>query len=233
LSVTAPGNLFKNEFIGDMRFPEGLIFEDNLFYTEALLKAKRVYFYDKHLYFRRVRSDSITQSHTEKFSDWIDISKLIVELAKKYGCYEKLKDQLYKKRIVDSYYLFTHVKEEEKEEFFQKIKADFNDSREKYENDEDFKNLPFYVRLMFKSALYCENHIEYESINLRHKLRKRQTKINNKIFRLEYEIDVLKNDNTELKKEISKYKKQNNAIFNSRSWKMVKPLSQIKNVLRR
>lgn len=233
MPVTAPGNLFKKEFIGDMRFPEGLIFEDNPFYTEALFKAKRVYFLDKHLYFRRVRSDSITQSNTGKFSEWIEISKLIVEVAKKYGYYERFKNKLYKKRIVNPYYLFTSVKEEEKEEFFQKIKADFNDCRERYEIDDEFRNLPFHIRLMFNSAIYCENHIEYECINRIQKLKKQRTEINNKIFRIEYEIDVLRKDNKELKKEISRYKKQNNDIFNSRSWKMVKPLSRIRNTFRR
>lgn len=233
LPVTAPGNLFKNEFIKDMRFPENLVFEDNPFYTEALLKAKRAYFYDKHLYFRRVRPDSISQSHTEKFSDWIEISKLIVEIAKKYGYYERFKNQLYKKRIVNPYYLFVSVKEEEKEDFFKKLKAEFTDCKEKFESDKDFNDLPYHIRLMFNSALYCENHIDYERINRRQRLKKQQVKINNKIFRIKYEHDVLEKENKELKKEISRYKKLNNDILNSRSWKLLKPLSQIRNAFRR
>lgn len=233
LPVTAPGNLFKNEFIKDMRFPEDLVFEDNPFYTEVLLKAKRAYFYDKHLYFRRVRLDSISQSHTDKFSDWIEISKLIVEIAKKYGYYEQFKNQLYRKRIVNPYYLFVSVKEEEKEDFFKKLKAEFNDCKEKFESDKDFNDLPYHIRLMFKSALFCENHIEYECINRKQRLKKQRIKINNKIFRIEYERDVLEKENKELEKEILEYKELNSSIFNSRTWKMLKPLSKIRNTFRR
>ena len=50
LNVTSPSKFFKKSLIEDLRFPEGVIFEDNLFFTEAIFKAERVYFYKKHLY---------------------------------------------------------------------------------------------------------------------------------------------------------------------------------------
>ena len=52
LSVTAPGKLFKREIIQDLRFPVGLIFEDNPFFTEVMFKAKRVFFLDEQFYNR-------------------------------------------------------------------------------------------------------------------------------------------------------------------------------------
>ena len=58
LSVTAPGKLFKHELIKDLRFPVGLIFEDNPFFLEVMFKAKRVFFLDEFYYNRRVHQDS-------------------------------------------------------------------------------------------------------------------------------------------------------------------------------
>lgn len=39
LSVTIPGAFFRFDLISNMQFPEGLIFEDTVFFTEAILKG--------------------------------------------------------------------------------------------------------------------------------------------------------------------------------------------------
>ena len=62
LPVTAPSKLFKRDLIKNIEFPEDVIFEDNVFFIRTILNAKRMYFYDKHLYFRRLRDESITNS---------------------------------------------------------------------------------------------------------------------------------------------------------------------------
>ena len=36
LAVNAPGCFFKRDFIKDFRFPEGLLYEDNVFFTKAI-----------------------------------------------------------------------------------------------------------------------------------------------------------------------------------------------------
>ena len=46
IPASPPSKLYKKELIFDIRFPEGIIFEDNPFFIEAILKADKVYFYD-------------------------------------------------------------------------------------------------------------------------------------------------------------------------------------------
>ena len=79
ISVTAHSKLFNRDLIFDMKFPEGLIFEDDAFFTEAIFKSERVFFLDKYLYNRRLRADSITHANTERFIDWIEIYNLLIK----------------------------------------------------------------------------------------------------------------------------------------------------------
>ena len=48
IPVTVQGKLFKRELIEDIRFTEGIIFEDNTFFIESFLKAERVYFLNEY-----------------------------------------------------------------------------------------------------------------------------------------------------------------------------------------
>ena len=62
IAVSPPGKLFKRDLIKDIRFIEGVIFEDNIFFIEALFNSTRLYFYDEYLYNRRVRPGSLMTS---------------------------------------------------------------------------------------------------------------------------------------------------------------------------
>lgn len=214
ISVTAPGKLFKSKFIGNMRFPEGLIYEDNPFFIEAIFKAKRLYVYDKYLYNRRVRSTSLTRSNTEKFSDFIDISNLLIDITKKYGLYDTYKSTLYSKKIYNTHRIFKLVNEEDKPEFFEKIKADFSSLQEEYESDEVFNDLHDKLKLIFRSGIYSRDYKEFELT------------IDN--YDLEASNKKLKKWNSNLEKEIKSYKKFNNELLNSNSWKITRHIRKIR-----
>ena len=81
IAVSPPGKLFKRSLIANIRFPENLIFEDNPFFVEAFFNAERVYFYDKYLYYRRIRNDSTT-SNFNRYSDSIMILNKINDIIK-------------------------------------------------------------------------------------------------------------------------------------------------------
>jgi hypothetical protein len=49
LDVTMQSKFFRASLVSNLEFPNGLIFEDNPYFTEAMLNAKRVFFYNKHL----------------------------------------------------------------------------------------------------------------------------------------------------------------------------------------
>ena len=162
ISVTAHSKLFNRDLIFDMRFPEGLIFEDNVFFTEAIFKSERIIFLDKYLYNRRLRSDSITHSNTERFIDWIDVYNLLIKVTKDYGFYEEYKKVLYYKAISNSHVYFNQTEKKYKEVFFQKLKVDYIQKQAEWEKDNVFKNLSKDLILIFDAAIISNNHNEFE-----------------------------------------------------------------------
>ncbi|WP_407454704.1 glycosyltransferase family 2 protein [Methanobrevibacter sp.] len=159
LAVTMGGTFFKHDLISDLTFPEGLIFEDNPFFIEAILKAKRVFFFEKYLYHKRERRDSITNNGSRNFSDIIEIRNIIIELAKKY---DNFYGYLYAKKLNLIKSRFLQTSDEFKEDFFNKIKNDFEKHKEEYETSSDFQGLPDNVKSIFYAGLSAENYEGFE-----------------------------------------------------------------------
>ena len=217
-AVSAPGKFYKRELIHDMKFPEKLIFEDNVFFAQAMLKAKRVSFYDKHLYNRRIRNDSITTTKTIKFADSIIIINKIIELSKEFDVYEQFKYGLAKKKIDSAYFRYSLVDDEFKEEFFKRVQNDFTDYGNEYEKD-ILPSLGKTYNYIFGCFLNCHNHEEFD--------------LKIKIFNFKKNNEKLKKQNKKLKKELDNLKKKNKSIKSSQSWKITKPLRQISNSLKK
>ena len=161
LDVTMQSKFFKAELISNFEFPNGLIFEDNPFFTEAMFNAKRVYFYNKHLCFKRERKNSITGSG-KNFSDIIKIRNRIIDLAKKYGNFDGFEEQLYSKKFNLIKFRFSQTSEEHKEVFFNEIKKDFLDKKEEYLNSPYFNNLPIETKNIFFAGLNSDSYHEFE-----------------------------------------------------------------------
>ena len=163
LCVNPQGKLFRHDFIKDIRFPEGLIFEDNVFFTHALFEAQSIYFYDEYLINKRKRPGSITSRLSVKSLDTIEISNLLLELCVEYG-HENHKNELYYRIFHNIYKLFKRADKSQKEEFFEKIKHDYLKSKDKWEADDYFRNeLKPKYRHMYKCALKSRNAHRFES----------------------------------------------------------------------
>ena len=163
LCVCPPGILFRNEFLKDIRFPEKLLFEDNVFFTKAIFNASDILFYDEYLYHRRRRLDSTSNQMTMDLLDTIDITNILLELCEEYN-HPKHKKELYYRIFNNIYRIFKSVDESQKDEFFEKIKADYMKSRDKWESDEYFKNkLKPKYRHIYKCALKSRNARQFES----------------------------------------------------------------------
>ena len=219
VSVSPPGKFFKKDLIHDLTFPEGLIFEDNVFFTEAFLKSHKIYFYDKHLYNRRLRKNSLTQSPTIKFADSIIIINKIIELTKEFGVYDLYKLKLFDKKMDSGFSRFAAVRDEDKEEFFKLLKADFKIFYEEYSQDsslsrEGSERSNFILQTLLKTDSYKEFYwyVKYfDSEKKRLKLKEKGFNIRNNI-----------NELTAL----------NNTILSTKGWKYTKPLRSIKKVFR-
>ena len=184
IPVTAPGKLFKRDLLEGTGFIEGLIFEDNPFFIEIMFKVKRAIVLDEYLYNRRIREDSITNSGFSKFKDCVEIYNVIEDVIKRYGKYEDLKGQLFHRRCRDIFLRFSQVPDEFKEEFFTIIKDDFGSKKEQYENDGTFDVASQRSIEIYNKAIECDTYRQFE-----------------------LSVDVF-----DLKKEISKTKKNNKKI---------------------
>lgn len=160
--VTVFSKFFKRSLIKDMRFEEGCIFEDNLFYINYIFKAKRIYFYNKSLHNRRIRTESIIHSGTKNHVDVLKIHNLTRDMLLEYGLYEEFKDELFKKKILVTYSRFQNVNPKFKEYFFNEIKKDYLKYQKAYEEEIDFKKISPAVINKYESALTSNSAEEYE-----------------------------------------------------------------------
>ena len=162
ISVTPHSKLFRRNVISQLKFPEGLIYEDNVFFTQAMLKAKRVLLYDKYLYNRRIRLNSITHSYDEKCIDWIEIYNLLIDMTNDSGFYEEYKSVMFEKAIFSSYNIFKELSEEFKQNFFLKLKKDYENKQSEWLSDDRFNNSNDRLKFIFKECLNSHNHVEFE-----------------------------------------------------------------------
>lgn len=208
LAVNAYGSFFKREFIDDLRFPEGLLFEDNVFFTKALFKADRVYFYDKFLYNRRVRDDSLSKRFSLGMLDTIDISDILLDLIEEYG-YDRHKEELYYRIFNNSYSLFKNAPVEHKSDLFMEIKRRYLKFSYKWEMDGYFKNdLSKRHKHIYDSAIESDSGDEFES---RVRIYDKQRKINK-----------LKKENKNIRRKLETIRNENELIKSTKGFKLIK-----------
>ena len=222
ISPTLPGKLFKRTLISDLHFVENLIFEDNPFFISVFLKANRIYFYDKHLYYRRLREDSITHSFFDSFSDCVEIYDIIRNVLEENQVYDILKEQLIKNQCKDIFNRFSQVDNNNKKEFFDKIKYSFSNLKEKLENDRSLANSDEKTRVIFYSAIEAKTEVEYELMVNNYLLTK-------KVNSMKKDNEKMKKNNEKMKKQIETLDKNYSAILESNSWKITEPLRKIFN----
>ena len=96
LPVSSCLTIYKNAFIKkhQFEFPKGLCFEDNVFYSKALLSAQRCGILKEKLYYRRIHGNSITQNWDKHFNDYIKIVDILLSWIKqnKFELYNAYKN---------------------------------------------------------------------------------------------------------------------------------------------
>lgn len=207
LAVNAYGTFFKRDFIGDLRFPEGLLFEDNVFFAQALFRAERIYFYDRFLYNRRVHDGSLSNTPSTAMLDTIDITDMLLDLVNEYG-YVRHKRELYYRIFNNIYSIFEDAPDGLKDELFPEIKRRYLEFSGKWENDEYFRDdLPKRYRHIYRSALESDSAEEFE--------------LRVKVFDCQGEIDRMKRENRKIEDKIKKVKKENNLIKSTKRFKLI------------
>ena len=155
ISVTPWTKLYNREFIVNCgaKFPEGLVFEDNVFFWEVLFNAKRIYFYREHLFVRRWHSSSFTVSGGPQFKDSIQVLRLIWEVFKKYNIFHDFEKMLYHRRIDLGYMRFRLIRDEFKEQYLAEFKDSLNEMKQEENFENVFNNLSKRDKAIFRSVL--------------------------------------------------------------------------------
>lgn len=184
LCVCPYGSFFRRDFIKGMEFPEGLLFEDNVFFTHAIFKADKIIFYDEFLYNRRLRPDSASAVLSIKSLDTIEITNLLLDLCTEFN-HPKHRGKLYYRIFHNIYKIFKQADSSQKEEFFERIKYEYLKNKDKWESDYYFaNNLKSEYRHMFNCAIKSKNAARFEkcvdSFNKESKLKR----IGNKIYEI-------------------------------------------------
>lgn len=169
MSVTPWSKLYNRKFIRDNNiiFPEGLIFDDNVFFWEVLFNAKRIVFLNEFLFIRRFYSTSSTNNGDLRFLDSLEINKLVWESFRKYDHFNEHKKELYNSKVRSAYNRFIKIKDEYKETFFQEMKKSFLKILENEELFNDFlSNLEEKNKQLFIQVLSTENKDDFELLQL-------------------------------------------------------------------
>lgn len=220
ITVTPWSKLYRRDFVVNCgaKFPEGLVFDDNVFFFEVFFNAERITFYRKHLFVRRWYSQSSTKAGDQRFLDSIKIIDLMWDLFKKYDVFTVFKNELYNLRVRVGYKRLTWIKDEFKQMYLEALKRDFEKVKKETFFDDFYENLIERNQRIYSLVLELDSPSEIilsiDNFDYARKNRK------------------LKKENRRLKKENKELKKINDEILSSNSWKMTKSLRSIRNVLK-
>lgn len=249
LAVSPVNKFYKKDFIDSIgaKFIEGLIFEDNPFFFNVILNAKRVLFYDEYFYFRRRVKNSITSSIDQKHFDIIPITDLIIEIFKENNLFKIFKKKLLNKKVTLIKHEYNKFDGENRSIFFKLLKNDFNVIRkdkilnEEYENSLIPRNLDFYINSqktddylkfdMLNKNLYLESRVRILENNYE-KLKVYRDKLKDKNNKLLEKNQNLKDNNIEIKKHNIELKNELEKVYSSTSWKLTKPMRVLMNKFR-
>lgn len=161
LPVMAWGKLYNAKFLKEsgVRFPEGLIYEDNPFFFELLFKSKSFSIDRRQLYNYRVNvQKSITKDSGKNYSDMLTIMNLIEKLLKQQPFYDNIKDEFLFYRLKHTLRSFKNVNPKYERDYFNKIQQEFLNIDMLYYNEAVLSQQLYY-------PLYCsvrnDNYLQY------------------------------------------------------------------------
>ena len=208
ITVTPWSKLYNREFVmnNNIIYPEGLVFDDNVFFYETLFAADRITFLRKHLFKRRWYSSSSTTSGAKHFTDYIDICDLIWQTFFKYNAFDEFKEELLHKKINVNLHWFNLIRPEFKQLFLDKLRENY----ERIASDCEFKNYIF-KDLDENQKMIFEAVLKYKRVD---------------DFAVFYDKFRLKLKRENLKEKYQKELDLNEEILTSNSWKLIEKFSK-------
>ena len=219
IPVSPVNKLYNREFLlsTGAKFPEDIIFEDNLFFWDFIFDAERICLLDEYLYTRRIHDTSSTGAGDKRLIDSIRVNNLIVDKIKDTEFFNKYKLILYDKKINLVSHRYMNIQEQYKEDFYNEIVKDFKLMLD----HEDYEAFIYYLsprhKKFFDYAVYSGDFEEFDLLA-------------RNLF-IQDDINVLFDGIDETKEKISLQRKKRDQITKSKSWKITKPLREFKRQL--
>lgn len=130
ISVTPYNKLYKRSFINEhnIKFAEGLIFEDEVFFFDAYLRAKRVSLLKESLYYYRTdrEGSTVSNSSDNDYSDIVEIFKILRQKFIETNTYEEYKVSLCNRFIHLELWRYNQTAPKYKENFYNLLKEDLS-----------------------------------------------------------------------------------------------------------
>ncbi len=162
INVAIWSKLYKKDFLykNKIRFSDGYIFEDLLFFFETYLQAKTVSVSREKFYFYRINRFGSTMRKVEKqILDRIEMVSQTFKLFKELPYYEEIKFKIIDWLISDLFHRYTLVSSKYKKEFFYRMKKVFLDLDFKGIDPKILENIYYFKEFQ----LVTEN--EFEACN--------------------------------------------------------------------
>ena len=171
ISVTPYNKLYRRSFVekNNIRFPEKYIFEDEVFFYNVYLKAKRISLIDENLYCYRTnrKGSTVSKGLDKDYSDIIHIFRLIRDLLVETNYINVYKKQVYNRFIHLILWRFSQTAPKYRKNFFNLMKKEFNEILN--ENSKDFSlnvdELDFKIKSRTLKVLNSKNLEEFEKLD--------------------------------------------------------------------
>ena len=201
--------LYKKEFIDDnnLRFDEGIAFDDVPFHVKTLIKAKRLAYVDEILYHYRVDNESSVNNTSSNGFDIFKVTDILYDFLVSEGIYNEFEKNFIRFEIN---HILAYIISTNSEKYFRISQTRFK----KISNEKISMNYEKY-KLVIDSKNYTEFKRKYLDFELK---------------RLNGIYENLQDNNKKIKREIDDLKKENKQLLSSNSWKITSPLRKIKRI---
>jgi glycosyltransferase involved in cell wall biosynthesis len=230
VNVTCWNKIYKSQFLNEIgaKFHK-IYFEDNIFFFETYLKAKRISLIRDFLYYYRInRPGSFITEGNKKFFDICNMHDLLKKILIETGNLDEYLESFLNCKISESLGRYNQVDERFKPEFFDIIKQNFiKNNLKKSDIDKLSKN----NKIKYQNILISDTYKEYGLREQIYQLNSANQKYKQKYQQLEHNLERIKDKNQDYEREINTQKHFIQKITSSNSWKLTKPLRKIRNLI--
>lgn len=166
LSVNACQKLYNNSFLkeSDVKFVEGIYFEDMPFFFEIFLKAQRISIIRKYLYYHRKHANSITDIIDCNYLDTVPAGQELMKRFIDNGFYEEYKFDLIAYKINGPKFALSEIVDECKGPLFDLIHKDYLEIRDSIYYDDFLNELGPVKRKFFLDIIKSDTYDEFEML---------------------------------------------------------------------